>query len=307
MRAKYGFPFIDMHRADLQKLLHAKALELGVQIRTGARVADVDASYPSAAVSVKLESGETIQADLVVGADGLWSRCRELLLNQSDKPLPTGDLAYRIVLDLSTITDPALRRLISEPEVHFWVGPHAHAVSYSLRAGKMFNMVLLVPDDLPENVARAKGGVEEMRALFADWEPIFRKLLDQVTAVDKWKLMHRPELPRWTNDRGNFVLMGDSCHPMLPYLAQGANSAVEDGAALGRILKGLQAKEELGGRVKAWEALRKGRGEAVARQTFEQRKSFHMPDGPEQEARDALFMKWLGREEEMKGHFPSRW
>ena len=150
MRSKYGAPFIDVHRADVQQLLHKKALELGVQIRTSARVANIDQSRPS----VLLETDEEILADLVVGADGLWSQCRETLLGRPDKPLATGDLAYRIVLHLDDISDPELRTWIAKPACHFWIGPYAHAVGYSMRSGTMYNLVLLCPDDLPADVAR---------------------------------------------------------------------------------------------------------------------------------------------------------
>ena len=77
-------------------------------------------------------------------------------------------------------------------------------------------MVLLVPDDLPENVARQPGSLDEMRALFSKWDPALNRFLDQVKSVDKWKLMHRPELDSWMNDKCNFVFIGDACHPMLP-------------------------------------------------------------------------------------------
>jgi len=95
-----------------------------------------------------------------------------VLVGSKDQPEPTGDLAYRVVLRLEDVEDPELRSWIENPAVHFWAGPGAHAVSYSLRAGKMFNIVLLVPDTLPPNVARQAGSVEEMRQLFDGWDPM---------------------------------------------------------------------------------------------------------------------------------------
>lgn len=92
---------------------------------------------------------------------------------------------------------------------------------------------------------------------------------------------------------------------MLPYLAQGANSAVEDGAVLGLLLGRMQSKAELPQALKLYERLRKTRGEAIVKETFRQRESFHMHDGPEQEARDRVFLSQLGKE--LKGPFPSRW
>lgn len=266
MRKKYGAPFVDVHRVDLQKLLYERAVELGVHVRLGSRVAKICQNT----CEVFLESGDRWQGNMIVGADGLWSRCREALLGQKDQPLPTGDLAYRIVLDLDQITDTQLREWISKPSVHFWIGPGAHAVAYSLKAGTSYNIVLLCPDNLPKDVARQAGSVDEMRKLFANWGPILTRFLDHVESVDKWRLMHRAELNTWTNAKGNFVLIEDSCHPMLPYLAQGANSSMEDGAVLGRLLGAVKSPDQLPRAVKLYEQLRKARSEAIVRETFRQ-------------------------------------
>jgi salicylate hydroxylase len=94
-------------------------------------------------------------------------------LGIADQPKPTGDLAYRIVLSLDQIEEPALRDWINHAEVHFWIGPGAHAVGYSLKAGKMYNLVLLVPDDLPPGVAKQPGNVAEMKQLFEGWDPVY--------------------------------------------------------------------------------------------------------------------------------------
>ncbi|KAI9713821.1 MAG: hypothetical protein M1820_000551 [Bogoriella megaspora] len=301
IRAKYGAPFIDMHRVDLQRALAARAQALGVRLVLGTKVEDIDFSKPEILTS----TGETYAADLVVAADGLWSKCRSCFLKSNDPPLPTGDLAYRIVLTLDQIKDPELQSWVANPQCHFWAGPLSHVVAYSVRSGTMYNIVLLVPDDLPEDVARKPGSVEEMMRLFEGWDPILTRFLKCVESVDKWKLMHREPLDAWVNEDANFVMIGDSCHPMLPYLAQGANSSMEDGAVLGGLLKGMMSKADLKERLDVYQKLRKARGEAIVKETFKQRQSFHMADGPEQEARDHLFLSQLDKE--IKGEFPSRW
>jgi salicylate hydroxylase len=144
-----------------------------------------------------------------------------------------------------------------------------------------------------------------MKLLFANWDPILRRFLDCVDTVDKWRLIHRTEMESWTNEKGTFVLVGDSCHPMLPYLAQGANSSIEDGAVLGRVLSLLGKKSELKDALAIYETVRKQRSEAIARETFQQREAFHLPDGEEQKKRDELFLSQLGKE--ITGKFPSRW
>lgn len=305
MRRKYDAPFWDLHRVDLQVALYERAKQLGVEVRLGSRVADVDFEAPS----LTLESGEELRSDLIVAADGLWSKCRERFLaakGTSDAPLPTGDLAYRIVLRLEDLEDDReLYDWVANPSCNFWIGPNSHVVAYSLRGGQMFNIVLLVPDDLPAGVARQAGSLDEMRVIFREWDPVLNRFLDHVKTVDKWKLMHRSELDSWASEKSNFVFIGDSAHSMLPYLAQGANSSLEDGAVLGHVLAALKSKAQLPQALQMFQRLRKQRGESIVRETFAQRADFHMLNGPEQEARDELMLSQLGKEIDVK--FPSRW
>ncbi|KAF7160509.1 hypothetical protein CNMCM6106_007964 [Aspergillus hiratsukae] len=301
IRAKYDAPFIDLHRVDLQQALYARAKELGVAFHLNERVDSIDFDT----TTVRTLAGNEYTGDLIIVADGLWSRCRECFLGKKDAPLPTGDLAYRIVLTADQISDPELRAWVENPECHFWIGPGAHAVAYSLRNGQMFNIVLLVPDNLPPGVSRQSGSVEEMRKLFEGWDPVLNRFLSYVDSVDKWKLMHHAEMESWVNNKSNLVFLGDACHPMLPYLAQGANSSLEDGAVLGQLLGHMKTKSHLPQILRLYESLRKSRGEAIVKETFKQRHDFHMPNGEEQEKRDEVFLSQLGKE--IKGAFPSRW
>lgn len=169
IRAKYNAPFVDFHRVDLQRALFSRAKALGVAFHLNERVETIDFKT----TTVHTTARNQYKGDLIVAADGLWSRCRECFLGKKDEPLPTGDLAYRIVLSADQISDPELRAWIENPQVHFWIGPGAHAVAYSMRGGSMFNVVLLVPDDLPEGVSRQAGSVDEMKLLFKDWDPMY--------------------------------------------------------------------------------------------------------------------------------------
>ncbi|GLA01406.1 hypothetical protein AnigIFM60653_011658 [Aspergillus niger] len=266
IRSKYSAPFIDLHRVDLQQALYARAKELGVTFHLDERVNTIDFDT----TTVTTLKGRTVSGDLIVAADGLWSRCRECYCGRKDDPIPTGDLAYRIVLTADQISDPDLKAWVENPTVHFWIGPGAHAVGYSLRGGKMMNIVLLVPDDLPPGVSRQTGSLEEMMRLFVGWDPVLTRFLGYVNGVDKWKLMHHAEMESWINDKSNLVFIGDACHPMLPYLAQGANSSLEDGAVLGGLLGHMKHKSDLPAILRIYEKLRKSRGEAIVRETFKQ-------------------------------------
>jgi salicylate hydroxylase len=168
IRAKYDAPFVDLHRGDLQMALFARAKDLGVNFHFGERIERIDFDT----TTVHSMAGKTFTGDLIVAADGLWSKCREAYVGKKDEPIPTGDLAYRIVLTADQIPDPDLKALVENPECHFWIGPGAHAVGYSLRGGQMYNIVLLVPDNLPPGVSKQAGSVEEMQKLFVGWDPM---------------------------------------------------------------------------------------------------------------------------------------
>ncbi|KAL2075156.1 hypothetical protein VTL71DRAFT_98 [Oculimacula yallundae] len=305
---RYGSPFWGMHRVDLQRAMASRCAELGVVIRLGARVIDVDFSM----VEVKLSDGEIIDGDVIICADGLWSSTRARFLGKPSPPILTGDLAYRIVINTSDLTGPdaaELQKFIRDSTVNFWIGPETHVVAYTMRAGEVYNIVLLCPDNLPPGVSKSDGDVEEMKKLFEGWDPILRKFLDQVKGVAKWKLMYLDTLEEWINEEGTFVMLGDSCHPMLPYLAQGANSSLEDGAVIGALLGkvegGTGKEEQLKRCARLYQGLRKERGEGIQGETFKQRRDFHLKDGKEQEERDKLMLSMLGGES--KADFPSRW
>lgn len=165
----YGSPLWCLHRVDLQRALARRAEALGVRLRLGCKVVDV--GFDDA--TVVLESGEVVKGDLVLAADGLWSAARSLFLGKPTMPEPTGDLAYRILLQAEDIEDPELRQWVTKPGMNVWIGPAMHIVAYSICGGSMYNMVLLVPDDLPEDTAKGQGDIGEMRKLFENWDPMF--------------------------------------------------------------------------------------------------------------------------------------
>ncbi|KAI1383402.1 FAD/NAD(P)-binding domain-containing protein [Hypoxylon trugodes] len=270
LKERYNAPFAFLHRIDLQTALYARAKELGVGFQFGTRISNVNFETGE----IISQSGVKTRGDLVIAADGLWSLCRAHFLPRDFEgvPRPTGDLAYRVVLTLDRIEDPELREWIANPRMSMWIGPKSHVVGYSLRKGTELNLVLVTPDDLPADVSRQAGSADEMRALFKNWDPILNRFLACVHSVKKWKLIHRKEMRRWihTSENSNFVFVGDSCHPMLPYMAQGANSAIEDGAVIGRLLLHIQTKYQIGKALGMYEQLRKPRGDAIVKETFRQ-------------------------------------
>ncbi|TVY13431.1 FAD-dependent monooxygenase OpS4 [Lachnellula arida] len=287
----YGEPIWCLHRIDLQNALAARAESLGVGILFDARVIDVDCEHSA----IKLDGGRSERGHLIIAADGLWSTMRSSMIGRPLPPQPTNDLAYRILLTIDDVgDDEKLRDMISRPGIRIWMGPGAHAVAYSLLGGKMINIVLLVPNNLPTDTARGQGSVGEMVKMFEDWDPLLVRCLSHVKTVDKWNLMHLQVDEPWSSKQGTFVMAGDSCHPMLPYLAQGANLALEDGAVLGRLLGGLRSPAEIPKAMETYQKLRKGRVSAVRAETLKHQEEFHLPDGELQEARDQRLSKSFG-------------
>jgi salicylate hydroxylase len=152
----------------LQKALVEKASRLGVQFKLNAKAEKINLKSGT----VITESGDTYHGDLIVGADGLWSRCRESFLGAKDEPKPTGDIAFRLLIKLDEVEDPEMRKWIATPKLHFWIGPSAHVVAYPMRGGRMYNLVLLVPDNLPPGVSKDAGTIEEMLELLSGWDPL---------------------------------------------------------------------------------------------------------------------------------------
>ncbi|KAI9739654.1 MAG: hypothetical protein M1834_006372 [Cirrosporium novae-zelandiae] len=293
---RFGSPFWDFHRANLHRCLLDRTLELGGSIQVNSRVMDVNCDSTAATATVILQSGMKFVADLVVGADGVNSKCREILLGYPDEPTPTGDLAYRLLLDTKKMRDdPELAKFVEDPQVNYWMGPDAHAVNYVLRGGELFNMVLLVPDDMPHGARTLCGNVDEMRDLFKDWDPRIPKLLSLCTSVDKWKLCIRKGIANWSHPSGTFTLLGDAVHATLPYLASGAGMSLEDGAVLGECLSRLpktpftspQSRRELvKNALSVYEACRKERTEKIVERGNLQQHLYHLRDGEEQRERD---------------------
>ena len=226
---EYGFPYLMLHRADLHAVLAHAARDIKPSaLRLGERCVGI--SQDDASAGVQLESGLKRQYDLVIGADGVHSRVRAAL-GHTDLPEFTGCVAWRGLIPTQRLPDRMRTRVGTN-----WIGPGAHVVTYPVRGGELLNFVGIVErgDWLTESW-NTPGARAECAADFAGWHEDVRLMIDNIGQPYKWALMSRQPLPRWST--GRVSLLGDACHPTLPFLAQGAAMAIEDGIVLAGALK----------------------------------------------------------------------
>ena len=218
---KFGAPSVTIHRADLLGLL-ADALQTS-DIRVGLRCIGVE---PRASGTVAcFADGSEIEADLVVGADGIHSKVRESLFG-ADAPRFTGCVCYRGMAPVK-----AVPRDINTDDVTLWMGPRGHVVHYRVRHGELLNIVAHVDSDAwTEESWTHECDVAEVIATYGRWNSALTRVFPASARWYKWALYDRDPPPRWS--KGRATLLGDSAHAMLPYLGQGAAMAIEDACVL---------------------------------------------------------------------------
>ncbi|KAJ7062127.1 salicylate hydroxylase [Mycena amicta] len=283
VREAYGAPYYFIHRADLIEALVAAATKHpNIDLRMDTQVDSYDFVLPS----VTTRCGEVISANLIVCADGIKSAARTAINGAPVDPVDTGDVAYRILVPAaSLLEDPEMAPLVNNPWAVHWMGPEGHAVGYPLRGGVLYNIIIDVthrtdlgtPIGLDEWRSEAEGA--PLVGRFKDWCPQVRKLCALTGTYLKWKLADFTALERWVHPSGKAMLLGDACHPMMPYMAQGAAQATEDAAALAAALRACDGNvpEALA----TYEKVRKPRAAYVAYNTRVLQEWLHLYDEPE--------------------------
>jgi len=235
-----------MHRADFVELL-AAGLPAGV-VRTGHRAVGFEQNADRA--RVRFANGAVVEADVVVGADGIHSELRPHVFPPS-KPVFHGTISYRGLIPVERLPGWPTDRW------QMWAGPSKHFLVFPVRHGAMVNYVGFVPtDEEMKESWSAPGDPATLRREFEGWDPRIGEVLARVDKTFRWALYDREPLPGWT--RGRLTLLGDAAHPMLPHLGQGANQSIEDGIALATILKEA-TPNEIPEALLAYERLRRER------------------------------------------------
>ncbi|WGS50743.1 FAD-dependent monooxygenase [Paraburkholderia sp. D15] len=264
---RFGYPYYTVYRADLHRILAEAVARLDPHaIVLGEKCIDVRHDAHEAIVDTA--SGGRYRADVVIGADGVHSRVRGVLFGD-DHPDYSGILAWRGVIPAAALPDH-----LREPCGVNWVGPGAHVIHYPLRGGQLVNFVGAVErSDWEVESWTQRGTVEECLADFEHWHPDVRTLVSAIETPYKWALMVREPMTNWT--RGRLTLLGDACHPTLPFLAQGAVMAIEDGYVLARCLDKWAADPEVA--LQHYQRARIDRTARVVRGSADNAARFHNP------------------------------
>jgi salicylate hydroxylase len=267
--ARYGAPYLAIHRADLLRVL-AAAVPAGV-VALGRHVAGVEGA------ALRFDDGSAETFDAIVGADGIHSVVRAAIIGD-DSPEFTGLAAYRALVPAGEA--PAFAR---RPVCSIWLGPGRHFVHYPVSGGAQVNLVTANPaGDWREESWTAPGEVADFLAEYEGWDDGVVSLIAAARETKRYAFYAREPVTRWVS--GRVALLGDAAHPMLPFFAQGAGQAIEDAAVLAGCLAGAPDVEP---GLRRYEALRVERATRVQRLSGERREHHHMPDGPEQVRRDA--------------------
>jgi salicylate hydroxylase len=230
-RKKFIYPYALIYRPDLLNVLleACRSCDL-IELDTSQKVVAVDERNDG--VTARIEGGRSHAGAALIGADGLWSTIRQIVVGDG-KPVVAGHITYRAVLPTSEVPEH-LRRW----SMTFWAGERVHLVIYPLRGGELYNLVAVFHSSRYEEGWDSYGDPAELNERFAKTcEPV-RTLLSKIESWRMWVLCDRPPIKDWS--RGRMTLLGDAAHPMLQYLAQGACMAIEDAVCLANKVEAAQ-------------------------------------------------------------------
>jgi len=268
---EFGAPHLIFHRGELHALLARPVPPERVHLAHRC----VGVEQDGKTVRLKFENGAEVEADVLIAADGIFSAVRRALLGPERPRFACR--AYRGLIPAEKVRD-------IPPESTSFLGPGRHFIHYYVSAGRMLNFVGHVEqEDWISESWTEPGQVSDLRAAYAGWHPQVQRVIDAVDETFIWAVLDRPPIARWSY--GRITMLGDSCHPMIPFMGQGGAQAIEDAAAITACL--LKCGDDVEAALKLYETLRLPRASRVQNASWDNKTRFHMPDGPAQEARDA--------------------
>ncbi|MGZ5881111.1 MAG: FAD-dependent monooxygenase [Xanthobacteraceae bacterium] len=252
LEQRYGAPYLTLHRGDLHDAL--ASIVPGVCVHLGKKLVAINAR--GARIELSFADGSEVEADAVIGADGVHSLIRDYVAGP-EQPRFIGRLAYR-----TTFPAARLHGVEIGPSRTKWWGADRHIVIYFVTAARDEVYFTTSQPERADWITKeswsTKGDLGEMRAAFADFHPDVRAVLAAAPEVHKWGIFERDPLPTWR--KGRIVLLGDACHPMTPYMASGAAMALEDAAVLARCVEEV---DDIADAFRLYEATRKPRASMV--------------------------------------------
>ena len=253
---KYGAPQLTIHRADLLAAL-ADAFS-AERVRFGKRAQSIEARADGGVAIRFTDDSEATQLDVLIGADGIHSVVRNAMFG-AESPRFTGVVAFRAVVPTERVKDVPNIQAFTK-----WWGatPESQIVTFPLNQGRdTFIFATTAQDSWHEESWTTPGSVDELRGFYADFHPDARALLDACDSVLKTALYERDPLTAWS--LGPMTLVGDACHPMMPFMAQGAGMAIEDGVVLARNLAGVAAPAQVAAALHRYETMRMERASQI--------------------------------------------
>lgn len=275
--SRYGQTYLHIHRADLHSILLGAAKKAGVRIHLGHSLDGYEQDHDNVFIT---SENKSYQGDILIGADGIKSKTRLQMLGPENNQY-TGNVAWRGVVPASKLPKGHI-----SPCANNWLGPQRHFVSYYIRGGDYINFVAIEERDTWTDEGWSQAGdMAELRAAFAGWDSRVTDVLDACESCYLWGLFDHPPLAGWTD--GRVALLGDAAHPMLPFMAQGASMAIEDGWVLAQCISANQDNPQHA--LKAYEKARYARATQIQKMSKDNAKLYHMNSPVQKLIRDIKF------------------
>ncbi|KLO15675.1 FAD/NAD(P)-binding domain-containing protein [Schizopora paradoxa] len=291
----FGSNSYNGRRGEIHAVLFEYAKRLGAEIKLGVEVTEYWENDVEKKAGVIVQ-GQRIEGDVVVGADGVGSKARQLVLGHVDEPKPSGYAIYRTWFDIQergVDKDPLTSMFAKEDLFFSWIGEDKHMLAMSMKGGKEMCWLLTHKDtaDIKESWSQP-GKISDALTIVDDWDPRCRAIVSKASFCIDFKLVIRDPLPTWVSPGGRIVVIGDAAHPFLPSSIQGASQGVEDGVALAVALKNA-GKDKIPAATRVFEHLRYDRVLKSQQMGESTRNKWHKKNEDKGDDVELPFPEWL--------------
>ncbi len=278
VRERFGASYMVIHRKHLQKCLLQAAGDLeGLEIKTGFSVSSMNVQQLD--VEVDSETGEKINGRGLIGADGLWSKIRSNFTG--DEPQPLGVTAWRALVPIAKA--PALAK---EPFIGLWLGPDCHVIHYPIDGGTTLSVIAMISETILFDGWASRGDAEDLMPFFQAWDDKVFDLLEKPDDWHKWTVMQMDAMAQW--GAGPVTLLGDAAHPIVPFMAHGGATAIEDAGSLAGAV--VANRNDIPAAFRSYEQSRQARTTRIQKASLQRGRFYHM-SGPMRWGRNQLLRR----------------